>query len=305
MNLSELGTHSLPNFAELCQPNQSSIPQSSASILLYSPSLDPNSLSNPSSARLIAYHPLQVGHPNVSLESKAALDQLQTFPISLPNNTAKASDGKVATVQLANGLRLGISTNMATSPTNVMQMLALESLPDGTRATQSVDGLRWPLHVQTDAELSSHETPVASATSPKDLGDVRPSSVENSESGNIRGTRSSSASSVSSSSQANSSSNKVTSPGLKDMRLDPSEQSRMRLERKRARNRDAARKCRERKIRLIKSLEKDVLHLSEENKALRNRLSRSRVEVERLKVFVVNHLDKDCTAVSNKMVSVA
>ncbi|VDQ14808.1 unnamed protein product [Trichobilharzia regenti] len=143
---------------------------------------------------------------------------------------------------------------------------------------QPIEHSIWPLNIQTNLPpvdtTENHRT--VSVTSPQDPDDTRPSSVDIGleQNDNIPNIRSSSVSSVSSSSQGNSSRN-VAGSNLKDTRLDPSEQSRMRLERKRARNRDAARKCRERKIRLIKSLEKDVIHLSEENKVLRNRLSRN------------------------------
>ncbi|VEL19437.1 unnamed protein product [Protopolystoma xenopodis] len=113
--------------------------------------------------------------------------------------------------------------------------------------------------------------------------------------------RCSSASSESSSSHPLTESSKLDSSRLSDLssnsRIDPNEQSKLRLERKRARNRDAARKCRERKIRLIRTLEKDVAQLTEENKRLKNKLTQSRNEVERLKLFVINHLEKGCPIV--------
>nr|VZI08399.1 unnamed protein product [Spirometra erinaceieuropaei] len=71
-----------------------------------------------------------------------------------------------------------------------------------------------------------------------------------------------------------------------------------RLERKRARNRDAARKCRERKINLIKSLEKEVGQLTEENEQLRSKLSQTQADVERLKVFLQNHVESPCPILS-------
>ncbi|KAL3317028.1 hypothetical protein Ciccas_004321 [Cichlidogyrus casuarinus] len=67
-----------------------------------------------------------------------------------------------------------------------------------------------------------------------------------------------------------------------------------RLERKRARNRDAAKKCRERKLSLIHSLQGYVQQILEDNKALRSQISAEKEEVKRLKNFVVNHIEKDC-----------
>ena len=62
-----------------------------------------------------------------------------------------------------------------------------------------------------------------------------------------------------------------------------------RLEQKRARNRDAARRCRERKIRLIETLEKKVSQLSETNRQLKRELEQTQGEVECLRKFVEQH----------------
>uniref|UniRef100_A0A5K3FGX9 BZIP domain-containing protein n=1 Tax=Mesocestoides corti TaxID=53468 RepID=A0A5K3FGX9_MESCO len=62
-----------------------------------------------------------------------------------------------------------------------------------------------------------------------------------------------------------------------------------RLEQKRARNRDAARRCRERKIRLIETLEKKVSQLTETNKQLKRELEQTQNEVECLRQFVEQH----------------
>uniref|UniRef100_A0A0R3X249 BZIP domain-containing protein n=1 Tax=Hydatigena taeniaeformis TaxID=6205 RepID=A0A0R3X249_HYDTA len=63
-----------------------------------------------------------------------------------------------------------------------------------------------------------------------------------------------------------------------------------RLEQKRARNRDAARRCRERKIRLIETLEKKVSQLSETNRQLKRELEQTQGEVEGLRQLVEQHI---------------
>ncbi|KAK4474389.1 hypothetical protein MN116_001549 [Schistosoma mekongi] len=311
INLTDINSQSIPNFAELCrQASQGGINTTPPSILFYSPAcFDTQSFPSVQAVTpgLVAFQSHQPESVNPTSEQNITLTNLQnSLSISLPNAIHPATDSEVATVQLPNGLRLGITTSGA-SQASILQMLGIESQSElGHHAqiqNQPLDPSLWPLNIQTNLppdNSESHRT--VSASSPRDPDDARPSSVDINleQADRMPNIRSSSVSSVSSSSQGNSSKN-ILGSNLKDTRLDPTEQSRMRLERKRARNRDAARKCRERKIRLIKSLEKDVIHLSEENKALRNRLSRSRVEVERLKMFVVNHLDKDCPALSGKV----
>nr|CAH8869996.1 unnamed protein product [Trichobilharzia regenti] len=298
------------NSNSLYNASQAGMNTTPAPILFYSPTcFDAQSLSGVQTVTpgsLVAFQSPQTESLNTTSEPSITFTNLQnSLSISLPNTLQQSSDSEVATVQLANGLRLGISTNGA-SQASVLQMLGIEpqaELVHRSQVTnQPIEHSIWPLNIQTNLPpvdtTENHRT--VSVTSPQDPDDTRPSSVDIGleQNDNIPNIRSSSVSSVSSSSQGNSSRN-VAGSNLKDTRLDPSEQSRMRLERKRARNRDAARKCRERKIRLIKSLEKDVIHLSEENKVLRNRLSRSKIEVERLKMFVVNHLDKDCPILSD------
>ncbi|CAH8627965.1 unnamed protein product [Heterobilharzia americana] len=313
VNLTDITPQNLPNFAGLCrQASQSGISTTPASILFYSPTcFDAQSLPGIQTVTpggFVAFQSPQTEPVNPISEPSITFANLQnSLSISLPNAAQPSADNEVTTVQLPNGLRLGISTNGA-SQASVLQMLGLEPQPELVHraqiTNQTIDHSLWPLNIQTNlpsADTSDgHRT--VSVNSPQDADDTRPSSVDIGldQTDAIPNIRSSSVSSVSSSSQGNSSKN-ISGSNPKDCRLDPTEQSRMRLERKRARNRDAARKCRERKIRLIKSLEKDVIHLSEENKALRNRLSRSRIEVERLKMFVVNHLDKDCPALSGKV----
>ncbi|TGZ74005.1 hypothetical protein CRM22_001186 [Opisthorchis felineus] len=68
--------------------------------------------------------------------------------------------------------------------------------------------------------------------------------------------------------------------------LDSLDQSHLKLERKRARNRVAARRCRERKISLIRSLENQVAERDAQVKQLEEMLARYRSEGERLRVHM-------------------
>ncbi|CAH8872431.1 unnamed protein product [Trichobilharzia szidati] len=68
--------------------------------------------------------------------------------------------------------------------------------------------------------------------------------------------------------------------------LDEVEQHHLKLERKRARNRVAARRCRERKITLIKSLENQVAERDAQVKSLEDMLARYRSEGERLRLHM-------------------
>ncbi|KAF7255746.1 hypothetical protein EG68_07177, partial [Paragonimus skrjabini miyazakii] len=317
VTLPEITAQNLPNFAELCrQAVQQQSGLSNPPILLYS------------SGSLNA-HALAAAHTktstNVSSQQSSVFEDAQTLndinlqnslkgsvSLTLPTTALSLSNKEMTTLQLPNGMKFEITTNGGVTPASVLKLLGINTasndLPrtSGSEANQSsVDSLFWPLQVQPPAtnEVSHVEGTYPNLlASPRNENDTRPSSVANSldQAEISRPIRS--ASSVSSSSSISQTTGKETTSNFKDTRLDPIEQYRMRLERKRARNRDAARKCRERKIRLIKSLEKDVLHLSEENKTLRNRLSRSKFEVERLKLFVANHLEKECSAISSKVV---
>lgn len=299
INLSELNAQNIPNFAELCRQVQ--INTSPASILFYSPNCyDVQSMGSiQSTSNNLIFQTSQI--ENMSNDINNRINTIQT---SLSKGSQQ-SDNDNTVLQLANGLQLGITSN--SNPQNaVLQMLGIEPFLDlkldSKALNNSVDSSAWSLNVQTNPAFNNEDNRSAAINSPMDY--TRPSSIEDSidQIENAHLVRSSSVSSVSSSSHANSTSkNTLGLSNSKGAFLDPTEQSRMRLERKRARNRDAARKCRERKIRLIKSLEKDVYHLSEENKNLRNRLSRSRVEVERLRLFVANHLEKVCPALSGKV----
>lgn len=68
--------------------------------------------------------------------------------------------------------------------------------------------------------------------------------------------------------------------------LDEVEQNHLKLERKRARNRVAARRCRERKISLIRTLENQVAERDAHVKNLESTLARYRVESERLRLHM-------------------
>ncbi|KAK4475814.1 hypothetical protein MN116_001068 [Schistosoma mekongi] len=68
--------------------------------------------------------------------------------------------------------------------------------------------------------------------------------------------------------------------------LDEIEQHHLKLERKRARNRVAARRCRERKISLIRSLENQVAERDAQVRSLEDALARYRAEGERLRLHV-------------------
>ncbi|KAF5403526.1 BZIP transcription factor [Paragonimus heterotremus] len=317
VTLPEITAQNLPNFAELCrQAVQQQSGLSNPPILLYS------------SGSLNA-HALAAAHTknstNMSSQQSSVFEDAQTLndvnlqnslkgsvSLTLPTTALSLSNKEMTTLQLPNGMKFEITTNGGVTPASVLKLLGINTasndLPrtSGSETNQSsVDSLFWPLQVQPPAanEVSHVEGTYPNLlASPRNENDTRPSSVANSldQAEISRPIRS--ASSVSSSSSISQTAGKETTSNFKDTRLDPIEQYRMRLERKRARNRDAARKCRERKIRLIKSLEKDVLHLSEENKTLRNRLSRSKFEVERLKLFVANHLEKECSAISSKVV---
>ncbi|CAH8565911.1 unnamed protein product [Schistosoma turkestanicum] len=68
--------------------------------------------------------------------------------------------------------------------------------------------------------------------------------------------------------------------------LDEIEQHHLKLERKRARNRVAARRCRERKISLIRSLENQVAERDAQVRSLEDTLARYRAEGEQLRLHV-------------------
>ncbi|TGZ68933.1 hypothetical protein CRM22_004012 [Opisthorchis felineus] len=317
VSLPDMSSPNLSNFADLCrQAVQQQADLSTPPILLYSPT---TLQSHPLTASQVKSSLVTASQQSSSFDlQKCANDltnlqnQLQgAVSITLPVSALSGASKDLAALQLANRFKFEITTNGEVSQASVLKMLGLDA-PSGevsgtacSTATQpTVDSLLWPLRVQTSG---ANETVQAEGqqnsflTSPRDDLDTRPSSVANSVDQAEIGRSLRSPSSVSSNSST-SHQNGADPPVGQGTRLDPTEQYRMRLERKRARNRDAARKCRERKIRLIKSLEKDVYHLSEENKALRNRVSRSRNEVDRLKSFVVNHLEKECPAIAGRVV---
>lgn len=69
---------------------------------------------------------------------------------------------------------------------------------------------------------------------------------------------------------------------------------RLKLERKRARNRDAARRCRDRKMGKIITLEQKVKILNDENRKLRLRQSEQREQLVKLKALALDHFQKGC-----------
>lgn len=85
--------------------------------------------------------------------------------------------------------------------------------------------------------------------------------------------------------------------GAKGSGLEPVDlgvQEKMRMERKRERNRVAARKCRERKIRKIDELTLHVQKLENEKKNMGVRLNRMQSEVSRLRSVIQDHAHAGC-----------
>jgi hypothetical protein len=76
--------------------------------------------------------------------------------------------------------------------------------------------------------------------------------------------------------------------------IDMANQERIKLERKRLRNRIAASKCRKRKLDKIAKLEDKVKHLKGENGDLSSAITRSRDSVMRLKQELITHVKHGC-----------
>lgn len=76
--------------------------------------------------------------------------------------------------------------------------------------------------------------------------------------------------------------------------IDMEDQERLKLERKRLRNRIAASKCRRRKLERIARLEDKVAHLKSENAELTNHVTRLRDHVCQLKQQVMDHVRQGC-----------
>ncbi|XP_054711855.1 transcription factor Jun-like [Uloborus diversus] len=76
--------------------------------------------------------------------------------------------------------------------------------------------------------------------------------------------------------------------------IDLEDQERLKLERKRLRNRIAASKCRRRKLERIARLEDKVAHLKNENNELSNHVTRLREHVCQLKQQVMDHVRSGC-----------
>lgn len=292
-------------FAEYCQQvaqQQNTLSDNAASILLSIGASASEPHANPGMNLLTSLS---------SASDVASSNLLQNaVSVALAPGLVPSSSKDSTSVQLSNGLRFEITTNNDGSHIPLLRLLGIESplfehLPTKPEnLPSSLDSSSWPYQNQliNPTDFPVRDSHLLGSISPRG-DDTRPSSIDNGyDQGDFgRPIRSSSSlSSGSSLSQSNGSPRK-SSIEVKDGRLDPTEQSRMRLERKRARNRDAARKCRERKIRLIKNLERDVRTLTEENEALRTRISKSKVEVENLRMFVVKHLENECPAIANKV----
>ncbi|XP_015927165.1 transcription factor Jun-like [Parasteatoda tepidariorum] len=80
--------------------------------------------------------------------------------------------------------------------------------------------------------------------------------------------------------------------------IDMEDQERLKLERKRLRNRIAASKCRRRKLERIAKLEDKVSHLKNENSELSNHVQRLREQVCHLKQQVMDHVQSGCEFVN-------
>ena len=78
------------------------------------------------------------------------------------------------------------------------------------------------------------------------------------------------------------------------MPFDPTEQEYIKLQRKRARNRLAATRCRNRKLERINFLRAEVEYLRGLNSNYADRVSRLRGEVDQLKCQVMNHVTRGC-----------
>lgn len=76
--------------------------------------------------------------------------------------------------------------------------------------------------------------------------------------------------------------------------VDMEDQERMKLERKRQRNRVAASKCRSRKLERISKLEDKVKHLKSENAELSSMVNQLKEHVGVLKVEVMEHCNAGC-----------
>lgn len=335
-NLADIDSPTLFNFvcqqAAAQQQHQSNV---STPIILCSPTNLPQplteALSKLGTGVTAADQSITIDTSSLSCDLNSVQTALQNaLSITLPGASKDLSSLQICNtgpnqVDLANApvTNANISSGTLLSQPGGLKLEQMAAELSSTLSTDqghslATDPLFWRLLIQTSIandHTVSHQFDVRGAntllsSSPQDEHDAtRPSSVTNGSDpvgdfdhvttavGTTLAFRSSSSpvSSNSSLSQTH-----AADSGSRDTRLDPTEQSRMRLERKRARNRDAARKCRERKIVLIKRLEKEVVHLTEENKVLRNRYLRCMREIDRLKLFVVQHLRNQCPAMMNK-----
>ncbi|THD26891.1 hypothetical protein D915_001795 [Fasciola hepatica] len=332
-SLADIDSPMLYNF--VCQQAAAQQQQSNVStpIILCSPT----NLSQPLTEALNKLSTSVATDQSITIDTSTLSCDLNAVQTALQNALSIALPGAskdLSSLQVCNGgphqLDLGntpvdnanIAGTLLSQPAGLkLEQMAAE-LSSTLSADQShslaTDPLFWRLLIQTSIandHTVSHQFDTRGATttllgsSPLDEHDTtRPSSVTNGTDpvGELdrvttaAGTLAFRSSSSPVSSNSSLSQTHAPDSGSRDTRLDPTEQSRMRLERKRARNRDAARKCRERKIVLIKRLEKEVVHLTEENKVLRNRYFRCMREIDRLKLFVVQHLRNQCPVMVNK-----
>ncbi|PAA49225.1 hypothetical protein BOX15_Mlig030395g2 [Macrostomum lignano] len=87
----------------------------------------------------------------------------------------------------------------------------------------------------------------------------------------------------------------VSSVGSTSRRLGLGDQEQLKLERKRQRNRDAARKCRERKLERIRFLEERVAELKSQNSRLQRTAVDLREQVKTLQHVIVEHTKRGCS----------
>lgn len=95
-------------------------------------------------------------------------------------------------------------------------------------------------------------------------------------------------------SQNGNSSNSNLPAGMSVSPMDPRSQERMKLERKRARNRVAATKCRRRKIEKITNLDDKVKELVKQNDEIEDKINICKQDVARLRQLVKEHQLRGC-----------
>lgn len=81
--------------------------------------------------------------------------------------------------------------------------------------------------------------------------------------------------------------------------LDMEEQEKLRLERKRAKNRLAAQKCQLKKVERIKQLESRVNFLKDKNSCLSAKAATLRRDIDKLKAAINVHVSRGCRILSS------